>query len=175
MLAAAKETAGFLDSDLAVFIWTLLTFVLLLLVLWKWAWGPLSQALDAREKKIQERFDEASQKISAAESKLAEYQARLDGAKGEVASLLAKGRADAEVLRSEIIEGGRKEAARALERARHEMDLARDQAAHELRQEVAALSTEIASRVLERAIDPAEHEKFIEKCLESYEEAGEQR
>jgi len=164
MLAATD----ILKFDPGVFVWTLLTFVILLLVLRKWAWGPLSQALDAREKKIQEKFDEASRRKGEAESRLAEYQAQLDGAKSKVATLLAKGRADAEVLRSEIVEDARKEAARVHERAKREIELAKDQAAQELRGHVALLSTEIAGKVLERSIDPAEHERFIEECLEEY-------
>ncbi len=163
----------FLKPELQTMLWTLVTFVLLLAVLWRFAWGPLLKAINAREAKIRGRFEEAEARLKEAEAKAREYEDKMAHAREQAAEIIARGRKDMEAVRQEMLEGARREAAKILERARRDINLAKDQAAQDLRDEIVRLSVEIAAKVLEKSISPEDHRRFIEECIAEYERSAE--
>ena len=82
------------DPDLAI--WTFLVFLVLLAVLWKFAWGPIAAALDLREQKIADNIAAAEQCNEEAKKLLADYEAKLAAARDEVRGILDEARRDAE-------------------------------------------------------------------------------
>ncbi len=90
-----------IDIDLAIF--TVLIFLILLAVLWKFAWGPISAALDLREKKISDNIAAAEQLNQEAKRLLGEYEAKLTAAREEVRGILDEARRDAEHAGQEIV------------------------------------------------------------------------
>ena len=89
------------DPDLAYF--TLLVFVLLLAVLWKFAWGPILAGLEKREHAIAHEIADAKRQHEEANALVAQYEARLSAAGDEVRALLDEGRRDAEHARQAIL------------------------------------------------------------------------
>jgi F-type H+-transporting ATPase subunit b len=101
-----------LNVEPGLIIWTVITFVLLLIVLRKVAWGPILVALEQREHTIRSSLEEAQRARQEAEQLLAQHQQMLTDANREVGRLLEQGREEAENLRISLTEQAREEARR---------------------------------------------------------------
>ena len=165
------EFLNFLVPQLQVLIWTILVFLALLALLWKFAWGPLMKALDEREARIQKRFDDAEERVAAAEAKVQEYEERMRNIEDESRRILDETRQDAERLSVEIQTRGRAEIDRLLVRAKREIGLAQGKAADELKREVVDMVVKIVERVLAEQVGDEQHRRFVERCIAGYEEA----
>lgn len=168
-LAWASETSGEVNlfaGDLGNAIWTLVIFVLVVVVLGKFAWGPLLNALQQREQFIRNSLQEAKDDREAAEARLREYETRLQEATNEATQIVEEGRQDAERAKARIEETARTEADKMLERARREIDLARQSAIKDLYATSAELATDIAEKVLKRELSSQDHERLIQESIE---------
>ena len=94
---------GLLKVDPGLFLWTVITFVVLMLILWKAAWKPIVEALDARAEKVRSDIENAEKMRIEAEKAMAEHKQMLDKAHNEVAQIIAEGKADAERLKNDIV------------------------------------------------------------------------
>jgi F-type H+-transporting ATPase subunit b len=168
-LAWASEGGGEVNlfaGDLGNAIWTLVIFVLVIVVLGKFAWGPLLSALQQREQFIRNSLQEAKDDREAAEARLQEYEARLQEAAAEATKIVEQGRQDADKAKVRIEETARTEADKMLDRAKREIDLARQSAIKDLYATSAGLATDIAGKVLKRELSPRDHERLIQESIE---------
>lgn len=166
------EGPSLFTGDLGNIIWSLLTFVAVLVVLGKFAWGPILGALQKREDFIRDSLEQAKRDRQEAEARLKEYEQRLQGARKEATEIVEEGRRDAEVVKHKIEETARGEAAATLERAKREIGIATDTAVKQLYTLSATLATEVASRIIRKELDPKEHERLIAESLEELEGVG---
>ena len=153
-------------GDLGNALWTLIIFVLVLVVLGKFAWGPILQALQKREDFIHESLREAQQARDDAQTMRAELEATIKTAQAEATAIVDEGRRDAEVLRRKLEAQAKTEADALMERARREIALATDAAVKELYTLSATLATEVAGRVIAKELNPADHERLISESIE---------
>jgi len=163
--ALAAGTEGFYPGDLGQAIATILIFVVLLVVLRKWAWGPICRQLQRRENDIAEAMDKAEQRRKEAEDIRNFYQARMDRAEADAADLLAKARKEAADARERILQAARIEARENAERAQRMLDRARREAMRDLQGATADLATDIAGRVIGRSLSEEEHRRLMEQSL----------
>jgi F-type H+-transporting ATPase subunit b len=159
------ETSIF-AGDLGNAVWTLLIFGLVLFVLGKYAWGPLLESLQQREKFIRESLEQAKADRESAESRLKEYEEKLTSARAEATAIVEEGRRDADEVRQRIEDEARGEADKMVERARREIQIAQQTAIKELYAASASLATDLAGRVLGREIKPEDHERLIAESLD---------
>lgn len=167
--ASAAETGGeanIFGGDLGNMIWTVLIFGLVLVVLGKFAWGPLLSTLQERENFIRDSLTEAKKDREEAEARLKEYSSKLDEARAEASAIVDEGRRDAEVAKAKIDEDAREEAEMLLDRAKREIDVAKTTAIRELYEKSASLATDVAERVLRREVSAADHERLIADALD---------
>lgn len=157
-------------GDVGNALWTLVIFVLVVVVLGKFAWGPLLGALQQREQFIRDALADAKRDRDAAEARLAEYTARLNEARAEASQIVDEGRRDGEVVKGRIEREAREEGDRMIERAKREIDLAKSAAIKELYGKTAEMATEIATKVVRREISAADHQKLIAEALEGFED-----
>lgn len=155
-----------IDPDLAIF--TGIVFVILLLVLRKFAWGPIVEGLDKRESSIASQIEEARQCNEKAKQSLAEYESKLAAAGEEVKSLLAEARADADATRERIVAEAEEAARRERERAIQDITLAKDAAVRELAQKSVGAAVSLAGQVLRREVDSQVHSQLIQDTLEKF-------
>lgn len=153
-------------GDLAI--WTLVVFLLLLFVLGKYAWRPIIDGLEKREKRIEEQIASAEQANVEARRILAEYQSKLSSAEAEVREIVEKGRRDAEQLGRQMIEETREESRREKQRALQEIDAATTDALNELARRSADLAVELAGKIVQLKMDRAEHAKLIEQAVAGF-------
>jgi F-type H+-transporting ATPase subunit b len=171
-LAWASETeaeASLFAGDVGNVVWTLVIFILVIVVLGKFAWGPLLNALQQREQFIRTSLQEAKSDREAAEARLQQYEAKLQEAATEATQIVEQGRQEAEKAKARIEEKARTEADKMVERARREIDLAKQSAIKDLYATSAGLATDIAGKVLKRELSPQDHERLIRESIEELE------
>lgn len=163
---AAEEGQGNLFAgDIGNVVWTLAIFVLVIVVLGKFAWGPLLSALQHREEFIRRSLKEAKDDREAAEKRLQEYEEKLSKGKAEAAEIVDEGRRESEKTRLRIEEQAREESDKMIERAKREIDLAKRTAIKDLYATSADLATEIASKILQRELSAKDHERLIDESI----------
>lgn len=155
-----------LDINPGLIIWTIVTFVLLVIVLGKFAWKPLLQALQAREKEIADALTAAEQAKKDAERMIAENKAAMEKANAETARLIAEGRAVAEQVKNDIVAKANESAKKMLEQAKDEIAREKESAVQQLRSEVADLAVTAAEKILDESLDGAKQKKMIDKVLQ---------
>jgi F-type H+-transporting ATPase subunit b len=170
-LAAEAEQGGGGASnpfagDLGNAIWTLVIFVIVLIVLGKFAWGPILNTLQARETFIRESLETAKRDRDEAEARLREYEERLAQARAEATAIVEEGRRDAVVVKQRIEEDAQLEADKRLERAKREIQIATETATKELYLLSARLATDMAGKMIGRELTPQDHERLIAESLD---------
>jgi len=155
-----------LQFDPAATVLTVITFLVLLLILAKFAWKPILAAIEAREKRIEDAIGKAEGDRKSAEGLLAEYKARVANVEQEVAALREQGRTDAEALRADIRGRAEQEAAAAVEKARRDIDLAKNQALADIRREAVGLGLAVAGKVVGRSLDDADRRRLAQEVVD---------
>ncbi|HBU56336.1 MAG TPA: ATP synthase F0 subunit B [Gemmatimonadetes bacterium] len=163
---------GLYDINTGLSFWTLVVFAILVLILGKYAWGPILAAVDAREKGIQTALDEAAERNQEAEKLLANYKENLADARRQANELLAEGKAAGESIRMEIEEKARGEAQSIIERARAEIERERDAAIAEIRRESVDLALAAATRLVQENLDQEKDRVLVERYLTELGGAG---
>ncbi len=148
-------------GDIGNALWTVIIFVLVLVVLGKYAWGPILSNLQARENFITESLEKAKRDRDEAEARLKQYEEKLASARAEASAIVDEGRRDADVVKRRIEEDAHKEADRMIERARREIQIATDTATKELYSLSARLATDMATRIVGKELGPQDHERLI--------------
>jgi len=169
--AMAEEAAGegspnLFAGDLGNVFWTVLIFALVLVILGKFAWGPILSTLQSRESFIHEALAKAKHDRDAAEARLREYEERLATARAEATAIVEEGRRDADAVKRKIEADAKAEADKMIERARHEIKIATDTATSSLYQLSARLATDMASRVIGRELSAQDHERLIAEAID---------
>lgn len=171
--AAAQETAehaaetNLLSLHGGLMFWTLVIFLILLFVLSKFAFKPITAAVEAREAALQKAIDDAKRDREEAARVLAEHRAALDGARADAQRLIVEGREAGERVRAEITEQTRAEQQEMMERVRREIASEKERAIAELRREAVDLAIRGASKVIEKNLDDASNRRLVEQFLTS--------
>ena len=156
------------QSDLAL--WTAVVFLVLLAILWRFAWGPIAKGLQSREQTIADQIAQAERSNEEARRLLADYQQKLSGSQDEVRAILERARRDAEQTGRELIEHSRGEAKRDQEKALREIEQAKDGALKELAEQGARLAVDLAGKILGSRLEAADHARLIEQAIANFPE-----
>ncbi|HIQ22637.1 MAG TPA: ATP synthase F0 subunit B [Planctomycetes bacterium] len=155
-----------LKADLAL--WTALVFLVLLAILWKYAWGPLADGLEKRERRIAAEIEAAQKANQEAQAQLAQYQQKLAEAGQEVQRMLDDARRQAEEVGAQIVAKSRQEAEAEHQRALAEIDAATAAALEELARRSADLAVQLAGRIVRTRLDRADHARLIEEAVDQF-------
>jgi len=159
-----------LNIEPGLIIWTVITFVVLLIVLRKVAWGPILTALEQREQTIRNSLEEAQRARQEAAQLLAQHQQMLTDANREVGRLLEQGREEAERLRISLTEQARVEAQRLTETAQREIVREKQLAMQELKNTAADLAIAAAGHLLNTAMTGEDHRRVVTQFLDHFPE-----
>jgi F-type H+-transporting ATPase subunit b len=145
--------------------WTLLIFIVLFVVLQRFAFKPLTAAVEARERALEEAIQGAQRDREEAARQLQEQIKALEAARAEAQRVIAEGRTTGEKLRADMLEQTKQQQHELLARARVEIDNERLRAIADLRREAVDLALAGASRVIERNLDDQTNRKLVESFL----------
>ncbi len=152
------------------FIWQLVNFFVLLFLLRKFLYGPVTEMLDKRSSKIESDLEEARRQKEEAKELKEQRQQELKEARQKAQKIINEAEERGEERAEEIINEAEEEAARIKERRMAEIEQARQEAADELRREVSSISLQVAGKFLQQELDREDQEKIIESYLEELDE-----
>lgn len=147
-------------------IWTLIIFTIFFLLIAKFGAKPIANALQQREKNINDAIDNANTANKTAQDNLQKTQEKLDNAQKEMADIIAKARVQAEKQLQKASEEADKLKLQKVDDATKEIERKKEEAIAELRREIAGLVVEATERILEEKIDPAKDQKLIESYIQ---------
>lgn len=157
------------QPDPGLFIWTILTFLVLVALLARFAWRPLLQALERRQATIAKSLEDAQRARQELERLQRESAQVMQRARVEAEAIVSRSRADAEALREELKQKSRAEAAAIVKNAERQIQLETARAIQQIRNETIDLSVAIASKILRRQVSKEDHEGLIEETLQQVE------
>jgi F-type H+-transporting ATPase subunit b len=150
-------------------IWTLAIFVIVVIVLGKFAWGPVLGLLQQREEFIHRALADAKRDRDEAEARLKEYAAKLQSAHAEAATIVEDARRDAERLREEVRQRAKSEGEKLISSAERQIQLQTNRALEQIRREAVDLSVMIASKIIQRNLTKEDNERLIDEALKQVE------
>jgi len=157
------------QPDPGLYIWTILTFLVLVGLLAKFAWRPLLAALDSRQNAIRKSLDDAQQARQELERLNQESAQILSKARAEADQIIVSGRSDAERLREDMRQKAKAEADGIVKNAERQIQLETARALQRIRNEAVDLSVMIASKLIQRNLTKEDNERLIEEALKQAE------
>ena len=149
------------DLNLGLSVWTIFVFLTLLGILWKFAWGPILGAVQAREDGIQETLDQAANEREEAAKLLAEHREQMADTRRQAQQMIAEGKEAGERVRRDIEEKARAEGDAMIERARESIEREKDAALEELRKESVDLALAAAAKLVQESLDEKKDRELV--------------
>jgi F-type H+-transporting ATPase subunit b len=173
--AAEEAKTGLLSPHGGLMFWTLAIFLVLWFVLSKFAFKPITAAVEAREKALEDAILAAKADREEAAKVLAEHRAKIEAAQADAQRIIVEGRQTGEKLRADMIEETRAQQQDMLQRARSEIESEKVRAIAELRREAVDLAIAGASKVIEKNLDDQSNRRIVESFLASIPVTPDQR
>ena len=157
--------AGIMDLNPGLTLWTAITFLVLIGVLWKFAFGPISRMLVERETTIRDAIDSARHEREEAEKLLAQQKEALVKAQRDAAELAKRNQQEMETFRSQLTAQARKEADDLVAQARKTIQEEKKLAVSQLRAEVADLAVAAAARIVKSSLDEKTQRQLVDEYI----------
>lgn len=162
---AGEHAKSPVELDFLTIGMSIAVFVVLLLVLTKYAWRPILDGLKARESTIQKAVDDAQVASEKAQSIMREYEGKLATAADEARAILEEGRKDAVALKATIEADARKAAEETGARAVRDIEQARATAWDSLVRDTARLATDAAAKIIRKNLDAQGHAALVDEVI----------
>jgi F-type H+-transporting ATPase subunit b len=164
--SAALASPADLRFDMSIY--TLLVFLILLAVLYKFAWGPIAAGLERREETIAAQIAEARQAAETARKQLQEYERKLAAATEEARAIVGQARQDAEVAKDKIVAEAQAAAHKERERAVADIGTAKNEALREIAALSVNTAVKLAKNIIRREVKPEDHDRLISESLQQF-------
>jgi F-type H+-transporting ATPase subunit b len=162
---AASEGNFLVSPSLGLMIWTLIAFLTTFFLLRKYAFPFIQDALDKRQKAIEQAIEESERARAEASKLLDEYRERLREARAQSEEIVARARKAAEEHERETVEGARKNREEMLEQTRRDIEAETRRAIQEIRNEVAELTVLATEKVTRKSLDEADQRRLVDEAL----------
>ena len=171
----AQEGPGLFDINTGLSLWALIVFLILFVLLAKFAWGPILKALETREQNIQSSIDDSARLRKEASDALDQHRLQLREARHEARHIIAEAKEAAARLGSEMEAKAREESAAIVQRARREIEVERDAVLEAIRKETVGLALAAASRLVGQRLDAPEDRELVNDYLSSLSDSAKGR
>ncbi|MGM0410067.1 MAG: F0F1 ATP synthase subunit B [Bacillota bacterium] len=151
-------------------LWEVINFFVLLWLLKRYLYTPLTDMLDKRKNKIESDLQEAKDKKKEAQELKEKYEKQLSEARSEAQEIVEEAEERAKEKANKIVEEAREDAQRIKERNEAEIEQAKEEAVAELKEEVSSISLMAASKFLREQLDEEKHKKLINQYIENLDE-----
>ena len=148
-----------------LYIWTIITFLLLLYVLAKFAWKPLLKMLEERENLIKSSLKDAEKAKLELESLTQESEAITAKARSEAQSILAESKSAADKVKEDTIAKAKEQAIKIRDDAKKQIEVEKDKAISDIKQEVVNLTLSVAEKLINKNLNDADNKSLIEESL----------
>ena len=149
-------------------VWAVISFAVVLFILWKKLIPVITGAMDDRAEKIRDALEAADQAKADAEAAMATHQGNLETARQESRAIIEEGKRDAEKVKAQIVEDANKEAVEISQRVSREIELAKEAALDDLHQRSVALSIDLASKLIDKNLEAEDNQKLIDETVKGF-------
>lgn len=164
--SGAEHSGGPLDVNPGLILWTVITFVLLLVILSKVAWKPILSSLKERENQIKDSLEKAETARKDAEKLIADNKANLYKAEEEAQKIIDQSREFAEKLKAQLLDESKVQAKKLLQDASAEIERKNAEAFSKLKSQVAEIAVSAAEKILRENLDKEKQTTLVNKYLE---------
>ena len=166
-VVGAEDAGGsfLVTPDVGLMLWTLLAFGITLVILWKLAFPRIAEALDIRQRAIEEAIDHANKTKEEADALLVDYRARLTEARAQADEILSKARQTGEASQAESLEKARVQREEILAQAQRDIEAATAKAKQDLRREVADLTVTATEKITRRTLSGDDQQRLLDEAL----------
>jgi len=154
-----------LNLDPGMMIWGWITFIVLLILLYKVAWKPILSTIDKRENTIQDSLDSAKNAQEEAEKLLSKHQEMIKSAEQEAQNLIRENKDLAEKSKQEVLAQARNTAQNFIEKAKADIEKEKEAALLSLRTEVADLVISATRKIIGETLDEAKHRQMVDDFI----------
>jgi F-type H+-transporting ATPase subunit b len=169
LLFAAEEAeeggSGLVSPVIGVMLWTLIVFGITLFVLWKVAFPRIAEALDKRQRMIEDSIDTAEKTKREADELLREYRERLSDARGQADEIVARARRTADAHEQESQTEARAKREEMMDQTRRDIEAETRRAIQQIRSEVADLTVLATEKVTRKTLTDSDHKRLVEEAL----------
>ena len=158
--------ANLLSPNAGLVFWLIIVFGLLLVILKRYAWGPITSALEDRERNIDESIQRAEKALTEAKQLQADNERARREAEQEAQRLLRAAREQADHLRNDEVQKTREQIQQMRDQARAEIEREKDGALSALRAEVADLAIQAAGKILQENLDTPRQRRLVENFID---------
>lgn len=166
LFSAGGSQGGLLDVVPGLIFWTIITFLVLLFILGKFAWKPILNSLNEREENIKKSLETAEQAKLEAEKVVADNQANLAKAEEEAQKIIAQGREYSEKLKDQMLNESKAQAKKMIDEATAEIERKNQEAFNQLKEQVVNLAVEASEKIIRENLDPEKQKVVVKKYLE---------
>lgn len=163
---AASGGSFLITPNVGLMVWTLILFVVSMIVLWKLAFPRITEALDRRQHMIEDSIDEAERIRHEADELLDEYRARLQAARRQAEEIIERARKAGETHERESEEDAQRRREELMERARREIEVETQRAIQEIRTEVADLTIMATEKVTRKVLTEEDQRRLLEEAMQ---------
>lgn len=149
-------------------IFSLIIFGGLLAILLVFAWKPIMEGLDSREKKMSDEIEGARVANEKAQASLKQYEAQMAGAAEEAKAVIAEARKDATVAKDRILADAQEEAAKVKDRAMADIEAAKNAAVRELAEKSVDSAVSLAGSIVGRSLNKDDHQNLIDDSINNF-------
>ncbi len=166
--ADAGHSGGGASPLIPQTVWAIISFAVVLIILWKKLLPVILGAMDDRAGKIRDALEAADKAKADAEAAMATHQGNLETARQESRAIIDEGKRDAEKVKAQIIEDANREAGEISQRVTREIELAKDAALDDLHQRSVALSIDLASKLIDKNLKAKDNQKLIDETVKGF-------
>ena len=167
VVAAETAPSNPILPDTSELVWATLSFLILLVLMWKFAFPGVKKAMDARTERIRTNLDDAERVKTEAQTILEEYQRQLSDAKSEANRIIEEARQTADSLRRDLMTRAESEVAELRQRSQEDIQAAQERALAELRARVAEIAIGAAEVVVKKSLDRQTNLQLVEEYINS--------
>jgi len=167
LAAAALQSRNPILPSVPELVWGSLAFLIVFLLMWKYAFPSVKKGMDARTERIRDSLSTAEQAKTDAQAVLEEYQRQLADARNESNRIIEDARQTAEALRRDLMARAEADAAEVRTRATADIEAAKDRAMEELRSQLTQLTLQLTELVVKRNIDRDANSRLVDDYISS--------
>lgn len=166
-VASTEEEGGsfLVQPGLGLMIWTLIAFVITMLVLKRFAFPLISDALEERAQKVAKNIEESERQRAEAEEVLAEYRERLKEAREQADDIVARAKRAGDTAKADATAEGKAKREELVAAAKKDIEIETKRSLEQLRKEVADLTVLATEKVARKTLDADDQKRLVEEAL----------
>lgn len=153
------------EINTGLIFWTLVSFAILLVLLYKLVFPPLNRILDQRRQSIEGRLEQAKKAQAEAEDLLQKYRAQLMEAEKKTSEMFEDAQHKSQALRDETLKNAQKEAFQIIENTKNDISLFKSKALTDLKGEIADIVVTVSRKLIGQSLKTGDHIKMVESSI----------